>query len=60
MRIKLTPAFVTGATAALNAERTTYWDAAQPGFGLMVTRNGHTSCSIVLAGARSACTSKPG
>jgi len=54
MRIKLTPAFVTGATAAPDAERTTYWDAAQPGFGLMVTRNGHRSYVVQYrAGGRS-------
>src|SRR6516164_1321724 len=54
MRIKLTPAFVTGATAAPDAERTPYWDAAQPGFGLMVTRNGHKSYVVQYrAGGRS-------
>jgi hypothetical protein len=54
MRTKLTPAFVTGATAKPDAERTTYWDAAQPGFGLMVTRNGHRSYVVQYrAGGRS-------
>jgi integrase len=54
MRIKLTPAFVTRATAEPNAERTTYWDAAQPGFGLMVTRNRHRSYVVQYrAGGRS-------
>jgi integrase len=43
MRIKLTPAFATKATAAPGVKRTTYWDAAMPGFGLMVTANGHKS-----------------
>lgn len=43
MRSKLTPAFVAKATAAPNAQRTTYWDAGMPGFGLMVTANGHRS-----------------
>jgi integrase len=43
MRTKLTPAFVAKATTAADAERTTYWDAGLPGFGLMVTANGHRS-----------------
>ncbi|HZV04170.1 MAG TPA: integrase arm-type DNA-binding domain-containing protein [Gemmataceae bacterium] len=43
MRAKLTPAFVTKASAAPGADRTVYWDEAQPGFGLMVTANGHRS-----------------
>lgn len=34
---------MTEATAEPGAERTTYWDEAHPGFGLMVTRNGHRS-----------------
>ncbi|WP_439395684.1 integrase arm-type DNA-binding domain-containing protein [Bradyrhizobium sp. PMVTL-01] len=46
MKAKLTPSFVTEATAAPGADRTTYWDEAQPGFGLMVTRNGHRSYVI--------------
>jgi integrase len=41
MRAKLTPAFVAKTTT--DAERTTYWDEAMPGFGLMVTANGHRS-----------------
>jgi integrase len=43
MRSKLTPAFAAKAAAAPGAMRTTYWDAALPGFGLMVTANGHRS-----------------
>jgi integrase len=43
MRTKLTPAFAAKAKAEPDAERTTYWDTAQPGFGLMVTANGHRS-----------------
>jgi integrase len=43
MRTKLTPAFAAKATTAADAERTTYWDAGLPGFGLMVTANGHRS-----------------
>jgi hypothetical protein len=39
MRAKLTPAFV--AKAATYLERLIFWDEAMPGFGLMVTRNGH-------------------
>ena len=41
MRTKLTPAFAAKATTAADAERTTYWDTGLPGFGLMVTANGH-------------------
>jgi integrase len=43
MRSKLTPAFVDRAEAASGANRTTYWDLGLPGFGLMVTANGHRS-----------------
>jgi integrase len=43
MRNKLTPAFVATATAAPSTKRTTYWDTTMPGFGLMVTANGHRS-----------------
>jgi integrase len=43
MRGKLTPAFVDKAKAASGANRTTYWDLGLPGFGLMVTANGHRS-----------------
>jgi hypothetical protein len=41
MRAKLTPAFVI--KAATDLERVILWDEAMPGFGLMVTRNGHKS-----------------
>jgi len=41
MRAKLTPAFVV--KAATDLERVILWDEAMPGFGLMVTRNGHKS-----------------
>ena len=43
MRHRLTPAFAAKAAAASGAARTTYWGAAMPGFGLMVTANGHRS-----------------
>jgi hypothetical protein len=43
MRRKLTPAFAARAAAEAGAARTTYWDAVMPGFGLMVTANGHRS-----------------
>jgi integrase len=43
MRIRLTPAWAAKATTEPNAQRTTYWDVAMPGFGLMVTANGHKS-----------------
>jgi integrase len=43
MRSKLTPAFTAKAGAVPGTERTTYWDAAMPGFGLMVTATGHRS-----------------
>jgi integrase len=43
MRSKLTPAFAAKAKATLGRARTTYWDAGMPGFGLMVTANGHRS-----------------
>src|SRR5215469_12470269 len=43
MRSKLTPAFAAKAKATLGNARTTYWDAGMPGFGLMVTANGHRS-----------------
>jgi integrase len=43
MRHKLTPAFVAKATTDSTRGRTTYWDEAMPGFGLMVTARGHRS-----------------
>ena len=43
MRSKLTPAFAAKVRTAPGASRTTYWDASMPGFGLMVTANGHRS-----------------
>ncbi len=43
MRGRLTPAFAAKAATAPGAKRTTYWDAGMPGFGLMVTANGHRS-----------------
>ncbi len=43
MRIKLTPAFIAKAPTAHSLRRTIYWDAAMPGFGFMVTANGHKS-----------------
>jgi integrase len=43
VRTKLTPTFIAKATAEGGAERTVYWDADLPGFGLMVTKVGHRS-----------------
>src|SRR2546430_9090190 len=43
MRTKLTPAFCQRATAEPGAERTLFWDAEMPGFGLVVTGTGHRS-----------------
>jgi integrase len=43
MRTKLTPAFCQKATVQEDAERTIYWDSDLPGFGLLVTKNGHRS-----------------
>src|SRR5215208_7360774 len=43
MRAKLTPAFCQKAIAEPDAERSIYWDAELPGFGLAVTRSGHRS-----------------
>jgi integrase len=42
MRAKLTPAFIAKLPVPATG-RTIYWDAAMPGFGLMVTKNGHKS-----------------
>src|SRR5262249_44208574 len=43
MRIKLTPAFIAGATAEEGKERSIFWDADLSGFGLMVTSTGAKS-----------------
>jgi Arm DNA-binding domain len=43
MRTKLTPAFCQKATVQDGAERTIYWDAELPSFGLLVTKNGRRS-----------------
>jgi integrase len=43
MRTKLTPAFCMKAAAQEGAERSVYWDADMPGFGLVVTSSGHRS-----------------
>jgi integrase len=43
MRTKLTPGFCLKATAEAGAERSIYWDAELPGFGLVVTSSGHRS-----------------
>ena len=54
MRSKLTPAFAAKVRTAPGASRTTYWDASIPGFGLMVTANGHRSYVVQYrAGGRS-------
>ncbi len=43
MRAKLTPAFIDKASPPVAGAEVVYWDAALPGFGLAVTRNGHKS-----------------
>jgi len=43
MRAKLTPAFCLKAQTEDGAERSVYWDAEMPGFGLVVTKSGHRS-----------------
>jgi len=44
MRVKLTPAFVAKPPAPeAPKDRVIHWDASQPGFGLVVTANGHKS-----------------
>jgi integrase len=54
MRTKLTPAFCQKARAQEGAERTLYWDADMPGFGLVVTSTGHRSFVVQYrAGRRS-------
>jgi len=60
MRAKLTPAFVI--KAATDLERVILWDEAMPGFGLMVTRNGHKSYVVDYraAGRKRRMHLKPG
>ena len=41
MRANLTPAFCLKAQTEDGAERSVYWDAEMPGFGLVVTKSGH-------------------
>src|SRR5439155_3979818 len=55
MRTKLTPAFCQRAAAEAGAERTLFWDAEMPGFGLVVTGTGHRSYVVQYrtAGRRS-------
>jgi integrase len=43
MRTKLTPVFCQKAVVEKGAERTIYWDAEMPGFGLVVTEKGRRS-----------------
>src|SRR5258708_7322339 len=50
MRAKLTPAFIAKLPVP-GTGRTIYWDAAMPGFGLMVTKNGHNSFVVDYRGA---------
>ena len=52
MRTRLTPGFINTAKAADGAERTTFWDAAMPGFGLMVTANGARSYVVQYRSGR--------
>src|SRR5690349_4677037 len=43
MKTKLTPAFVLRAPLPERGDRAIYWDEGLPGFGLIVTANGHKS-----------------
>src|ERR1700733_14610803 len=43
MRMRLTPAFIMKAPLPEKGDRVVYWDTAQSGFGLMVTRSGARS-----------------
>ena len=43
MKTKLTPAFCLKAPLPEEGDRVVYWDESFPGFGLMVTKNGHRS-----------------
>jgi integrase len=52
MKAKLTPAFVKDATAVPGAERTIFWDATMPGFGLMVTAQGAKSYVVQYRASR--------
>jgi integrase len=49
---KLTAGFVKAATAEPGKERTVYWDAAMPSFGLMVTSAGHKSWCVQYRSGR--------
>jgi integrase len=46
MRIKLTPAFCRDAEAEVGKERTVFWDAMLPAFGLVVTNTGARSWCV--------------
>jgi integrase len=52
MRRKLTPAFVKAAPLPDKGDRAIYWDAARPGFGLMVTSGGHRSYVVQYRSGR--------
>jgi Arm DNA-binding domain len=52
MRKKLTPAFVKAAPLPDKGDRCIYWDAARPGFGLMVTSAGHRSYVVQYRSGR--------
>jgi integrase len=43
MKTNLSPAFIARAEAEPGKDRSFWWDTALPGFGLMVTANGHKS-----------------
>src|ERR1044072_8423487 len=46
MRVKLSAAFIKEAQAEIGKDRSVFWDATMPGFGLMVTRAGARSFVI--------------
>jgi integrase len=52
MRVQLTPSFVAKAKALPGVERTVYWDAQMPGFGLVVTAGGHRGFVVQYRAAR--------